>query len=245
MNPSFEYLAEHYEGLDDLRNDFRNRNLNELIMRNIRGTSVLDIGCGCGHLLNLARKGGKNVRGVEPNKKLIAASRRIYGGLPIKEGGGEKISELRSLFDTITIIDVLEHIEGDGAQLGRIFRKLVRGGRLIVVVPAHPFLYGKRDKNAGHYRRYTKKGLISLLRKHGFSVVSIRHWNALGVLPYLFYEKVLGREFNTSLRRTGKKGEAGAPRRFASWLLQKWFEDAENFVDFGFGLSLLCVAQKR
>ena len=38
----------------------------------------------------------------------------------------------------------------DNAVLQSIRGCLNSDGRLIIVVPAHPFLYGKRDKNAGH-----------------------------------------------------------------------------------------------
>ena len=41
-------------------------------------------------------------------------------------------------FDTVTIIDVLEHIEDDVTQLRRIFDVLTDGGRLVVAVPACP-----------------------------------------------------------------------------------------------------------
>jgi len=62
-------------------------------------------------------------------------------------------------FDSILYIDVLEHIENDAAELQRACDRLNPGGRLIVLSPAHPFLYTPFDKAIGHYRRYTRASL--------------------------------------------------------------------------------------
>ena len=63
------------------------------------------------------------------------------------------------LFDAILYIDVLEHIEDDSAELRRAAAHLSPGGALIVLSPAHPFLYTPFDQAIGHYRRYTRQSL--------------------------------------------------------------------------------------
>lgn len=64
-------------------------------------------------------------------------------------------------FDTILYIDVVEHIENDAAELRQAMEILTEGGHLIVLVPAHQFLYSPFDKTIGHYRRYHKKKLLA------------------------------------------------------------------------------------
>jgi SAM-dependent methyltransferase len=60
-----------------------------------------------------------------------------------------------SRFDTILYIDVLEHIEDDGAELRQSAGRLRPGGRIIVLAPAHGWLFSRFDQSIGHYRRYS------------------------------------------------------------------------------------------
>jgi len=59
-----------------------------------------------------------------------------------------------ALFDTILYIDVLEHILDDGAELVRSCGHLATGGNLVVLSPAHQFLFTPFDAAIGHHRRY-------------------------------------------------------------------------------------------
>ncbi len=65
-------------------------------------------------------------------------------------------------FDAILYIDVLEHIENDRAELACAARHLRDGGALVVLSPAHPWLFSPFDQAIGHYRRYTKASLADL-----------------------------------------------------------------------------------
>jgi SAM-dependent methyltransferase len=60
------------------------------------------------------------------------------------------------LFDVIIYIDVIEHIENDKAELQLARDHLKQGGYLIILVPAHQWLYSPFDKAIGHFRRYNK-----------------------------------------------------------------------------------------
>ena len=64
-------------------------------------------------------------------------------------------------FDTILYIDVLEHIEEDATELEIAANRLKPGGHLVVLVPAHNFLFTPFDRSIGHFRRYDKKMLRS------------------------------------------------------------------------------------
>jgi hypothetical protein len=83
--------------------------------------------------------------------------------------------------------------------------------------------------------------LTNKLREIGFEPRQQRYWNALGFLPYLISERLLGRELNTELRTNRTKSWI---QKLAVRMLHAWFRRIENRVNFGFGLSFLCVAEK-
>jgi SAM-dependent methyltransferase len=65
-------------------------------------------------------------------------------------------------FDTILYLDVLEHISDDGAEFARARRLLTARGNLVVMAPAHRFLFTAFDAAIGHYRRYNRASLRAL-----------------------------------------------------------------------------------
>lgn len=123
---------------------------------------VLEVGAGIGANTPLLDGGGDG-RWVclEPDPQLLArmagtlssASRRrayefVCGTLP-SLAAGEK-------FDTIIYIDVLEHIENDREEMTAAAARLRPGGRLIVLSPAHQWLFTAFDAAIGHFRRYNR-----------------------------------------------------------------------------------------
>jgi SAM-dependent methyltransferase len=235
-------LRDEYSNLGNQELDFRNSNLTDLLLTFLRGDSLLDIGCGVGYFLSKAKKRGMKVMGVEPDESLTNLGKIHFRGLDVINGDLKKVSELDRKFSNVTAIDVLEHIEDDEAVLGLINSKLDRNGRLIVLVPAHKFLYGERDHKLGHIRRYSKVELISKLKRNSFSVVTIRYWNAIGVLPYFIYERILWREIDAGIRFKSRQGVVAKCMRV---IFNNWFKHVENRINFGFGLSLIAVAEKR
>jgi SAM-dependent methyltransferase len=93
--------------------------------------------------------------------------------------------------DTITCLNVLEHIPDDGRTLVGFRRILARGGRLILVVPAHQALYGTMDRLADHRRRYSGAGLRQLLETSGFRILHARHFNPVGGLGWYVNARLL------------------------------------------------------
>jgi SAM-dependent methyltransferase len=84
-------------------------------------------------------------------------------------------------FDAIAYVDVLEHIRDDAAELARAAGHLVPGGRLVVVAPAHSWLYSPFDAAIGHHRRYTT-GSLSGVVPAGLTRVTVRYLDAVGLL---------------------------------------------------------------
>ena len=236
------YLIEHYKKLDDLKNDFRNINLINLIASKIKGNIVLDIGCGSGHLINTLEKKSIKTTGLEPIKELVSIAKKRNPNSNITEGNVKEItSKITEKFSTITIVDVLEHVQDDTKVIQDLYNRLEEGGYLIIVVPAFPFLFSIRDLSMGHFRRYTKNDLIQKVLKNNFKIKEIRYWNMLGFLPYLIFQRLLKNPEMTNLRTSNKKNIL---EKTIIFILYVWFKFIENNFNFDFGLSLVCVAEK-
>lgn len=67
-------------------------------------------------------------------------------------------------------------------------------GHLVVLAPAHQWLYCKFDKELGHYRRYSIKKMERLLRNAEFSIFSKQHFNFTGIAGWLLLGKLLKRK---------------------------------------------------
>jgi len=126
----------------------------------IRG-DVLEVGAGIG--ANTVQLQNPEVRSwccVEPDPRLVIqleAATRDVKPCTIRCGTLEALSG-RS-FDCIVYIDVLEHIEDDRSEMARAAQLLRPGGHIVVLSPAHQFLYSPFDAAIGHYRRYDKNTL--------------------------------------------------------------------------------------
>ena len=90
-----------------------------------------------------------------------------------------------SKFDTILYIDVLEHVEYDKIELQYVTKYLDRGGAIIILVPAHSWLFSKFDKAIGHYRRYNKKMLSSIIPRN-MKLDRIEYLDSVGLLASVF-----------------------------------------------------------
>ncbi|MHB8879112.1 MAG: methyltransferase domain-containing protein [Myxococcaceae bacterium] len=93
--------------------------------------------------------------------------------------------------DTVVLSNVLEHIEDDAGAVAGFRRLLPPGGRVVILVPALPSLFGAMDEAVGHFRRYSREGLQQLLDGGGFEVERLE-WMNLASIPGWF---VNGRVF--------------------------------------------------
>lgn len=84
-------------------------------------------------------------------------------------------------YDTIVCLNVLEHIKDDFGALRRLHGKMSEGGRLILLVPQYPSLYGSYDELIHHYRRYERGALKKLLQECGFNVIALKNFNFTSV----------------------------------------------------------------
>jgi 2-polyprenyl-3-methyl-5-hydroxy-6-metoxy-1,4-benzoquinol methylase len=95
-----------------------------------------------------------------------------------------------ALFDSILYIDVLEHIEDDHSELHMAAQHLSHRGHLIVLSPAHNWLFSPFDRAIGHFRRYTRASLRQAAPPD-LELVCLRYLDAVGMLASLANRAVL------------------------------------------------------
>src|SRR5205085_4741805 len=95
--------------------------------------------------------------------------------------------------DTVVCLNVLEHIEQDGAALRAVRDLLQPAGRLVLLVPSLRALYGTLDEALGHFRRYVPDELRAKLSGAGFRVRHVEYFNLAGVPGWWLTGRVLRR----------------------------------------------------
>jgi SAM-dependent methyltransferase len=88
------------------------------------------------------------------------------------------------LFDTVLYLDVLEHISDDGAEVRRALDHIRASGHLVVLAPAHDFLFTSFDEAVGHKRRYSLQRLIGVADDRA-QLVEGRYLDSAGMLASL------------------------------------------------------------
>jgi len=102
--------------------------------------------------------------------------------------------DLAGRFDTILMINVLEHVSDPDQALCNIVGALRPGGVAVVLVPQGPALYGSLDEALEHRERYTRAGLLEALRRAGLRVEHVRDFNRISVPAWWFNGRVLRRK---------------------------------------------------
>ena len=100
-------------------------------------------------------------------------------GLLVSRADAHRLPLRTGSMGVVTALDVLEHLEDDGAAARELRRVLRPDGVLVVAVPADPALWSAHDEAVGHVRRYTRPTLTSLLVRGGFAIGPVRSWNVL------------------------------------------------------------------
>ncbi len=81
----------------------------------------------------------------------------------------------------VVLLDVLEHVPDPVEVLRHVATALEPGGRVVITVPAYPWLYSEWDQSLGHVRRYTSSELKSQARQAALKLNWVTHWNALSL----------------------------------------------------------------
>lgn len=207
-----------------------------LKFRPFLGKRVLEIGSGIGNITKfLLDRDLVIATDMEP--KYLALLKNTFGHYKkfrvesIDISGSEAGRFQSDHIDSVICFNVLEHIEQDETALKNIFNLLEPGGRLLLFVPSHPWLYGSLDRHLGHCRRYGKKGLKHKLERIGFKVAFLEYFNRMGMLGWFLNSKILR-----------KKRLPSFQLRIYNLLVPLF--KLEKFLPLPFGTSLLVVAEK-
>lgn len=182
------------------------------IERYVAHGRIVDIGCGRGLFLDVMRRRGWIVAGVEFNEETAANASEAYGITVIPETGmRERFPDAG--FDVVTLYHVLEHTYRPAEILRECARLLRKGGLLVVAVPNLSGLqasFGKKHwfhlDPPYHLHHFSEEGLIGLLRKNSFAVSRIRRFdpeynifgwlqtllNRTGIRKNLLYDRLKG-----------------------------------------------------
>jgi SAM-dependent methyltransferase len=139
---------------------------------------ILEIGCGTGHnIVMLKRFGRVDAVEIDSAARAIASKRLGHAvmdsPLPALTGVEDRA------YDLVAILDVLEHVEADREALESIARKLKPGGRILIAVPAHPWMWSAHDVVNHHKRRYTRKTLRAVVAAAGLKLEMMSWFNSL------------------------------------------------------------------
>jgi glycosyltransferase involved in cell wall biosynthesis len=160
----------------------------------VRGR-VLEVGAGHGTFSPLLAERATELVITDPSERAAEILRSRFGDRDDVVVATEDLERAvaRGPFDSIVLINVLEHIHDDEKALVQLREALAPGGTLCVYVPAFEVLYSDFDRQIGHYRRYTTATLERRLRDAGLDPVDAYYVNAAGFAAWLVTARLLGR----------------------------------------------------
>ncbi len=143
---------------------------------------VLEVGAGFGATTASLRSSvAGSWTALEPDRALAGRLAERSELDCVARAGDLSTIPLTERFRSILYVDVLEHIADDRGEVSRALDHLEPGGRLIVLSPAHQWLYSPFDAAIGHHRRYNRARLLALAPQ-GARVECVRYLDAPGLL---------------------------------------------------------------
>jgi 2-polyprenyl-3-methyl-5-hydroxy-6-metoxy-1,4-benzoquinol methylase len=150
--------------------------------------ALLDVGCGDGLFMKVARDADWSVEGIEFSPEgARRSSMRL--GRPVAIGDLAQVAGLRGPFDVVTLWHVLEHLKEPVPLLEAVRQRLRPGGLIAVAVPnldnlpmrvAYRLARGRRlplyeqGAREPHLSHFSPRSLRSFLRRQGFERIDIR-----------------------------------------------------------------------
>ena len=211
-----------------------------LIRREVRppaNARVLEIGCGTGHNLAMLGEFG-HVDALELDDEARAIAEKRLGRMVMKAPLPELAGVPQKHYDLVGAFDVVEHIDDDAAALASIAERLKPGGKLVVTVPAHEWMWSAHDVVNHHKRRYSKSALRSLFDKSPLRLEAIGYFNSL-LFPVAVAERL------SSKLRGKDEADLTMPPALLNTALEKVFAAERHLVGrlpLPPGLSLFAVA---
>ena len=212
------------------------------------GESILEIGSGDRSFTKLIELNHPNIKkfySIEPSETLtkLYENKYIFSKVFTFEVKDlfDLIPDKDDLFDTIIMIHVLEHVQFDEKAITHLAKMLKPGGKLLIEVPALPFLFSVHDQALGHYRRYEKKSLKSIINANRFIIRKMWYQDPIGVIGSFLYFKV---------KKIKLKSEKGVQLvknqgQFYDKYIIPFESFLEKYITFPFGLSLTAILELK
>ena len=206
-------------------------------------SKVLEIGCGVGGNVGLLSQSG-NYLGIDMHKPAIDYCSEKFPQYNFYCARVEDIPHEFSSnkFDSIYILDVLEHIDDQLAILKSTQHHLTQNGKILLTVPAFEFLWSPHDDFVHHVRRYTKNGLKKTLEEAGYKVERISYFNSI-LFPLALIQRLgmrlMKKELSTHL---------STPLAVVNWLFRVIFGQEAwilKHTNLPVGLSIMAVVSKK
>jgi SAM-dependent methyltransferase len=200
---------------------------------------LLEVGCGTGGNLALLQRFGR-VDAAEYDPEARAAAVR-KSGLAIRVCAlPDRLDAADGHYDFVVLLDVLEHVADDVGSLRLLKGKLRPGGRLLVTVPALPWLWSAHDVHHHHFRRYTRATLNSAAERAGLCIVRSGYFSTL-LLPLIVVARLVKKAFGN------ESADDEMPGRLLNGTLRPLFGLEGRLVGrvkFPIGSSLYLVAER-
>ncbi|HEY8433748.1 MAG TPA: methyltransferase domain-containing protein [Sphingomicrobium sp.] len=198
---------------------------------------ILEIGCGTGHNLEMLAQFGKvDALELDDEARAVAEERlgRKVMSTPLPELAGVRDHH----YDLIGAFDVIEHIDDDDAAVAAIAAKLKPGGKFVMTVPAHAWMWSAHDVVNHHKRRYSKAGLRGLIERSPLKLDRLGYFNSL-LFPLAVAERL------SSKMRGKDNADVRLPAASVNTTLERIFAAERHLVGrlpLPPGLSLFAVA---
>ena len=214
----------------------------ELEMPHSSADKTLEIGCGVGGNVELLGKSG-NYLGMDMHLPAIEYCSAKFPQFEFKCSRIEEIPKdaYSHNFDSIYILDVLEHIDNEVEILKEARNYLTDSGKILVTVPAYQFLWSPHDDFVHHVRRYTKKSLRAVLEEAGYKVERLSYFNSI-LFPLALIQRLGSKLLNKKL-----SAHLSIPPRIINWLFKTVFSQEAGILkrtNLPIGLSLIAVVTK-
>jgi 2-polyprenyl-3-methyl-5-hydroxy-6-metoxy-1,4-benzoquinol methylase len=155
------------------------------------GRRVLELGAGIGSITQLY-SGGHDVVAIDLSDQCVATLRQRFAGSPnvsVRQQDLRKLEAAGEQFDSVLMVNVLEHIQDDAGLLSTLPPVLKPAGTIVIYVPALNALYGQWDRKVGHFRRYSKWRMREIAREAGLEVLELRYVNALAIPAWVAFSR--------------------------------------------------------
>lgn len=139
-------------------------------------SNILDLGAGRGDFASLVHAStGTRPTCVEIDQHSIPYLKSLMFDV-------HQTAETLPAIDGIYSVNVLEHVLEPSKLLAQYAQKLDLGGKVFIYVPALPSLYGLWDVRVGHYHRFTKDSLTSVVQSSGLQVINSGYTDPFGAV---------------------------------------------------------------